>query len=74
MKSEKATSEDTGMQALPIREAAHRLVDGLPDDATWEDLMDEIYVCQAIERGLKDSRDGKTLTIAEVRAQFGLKS
>jgi hypothetical protein len=62
------------MQASSIRDAARHLVDSLPDDATWEDLMDEIYVRQAIERGLEDSRSGKTLTIAEVRAQFGLKS
>ena len=62
------------MQAPSIRDAARHLVDSLPDDATWEDLMDEIYVRQAIERGLEDSRSGKTRTIAEVRAQFGLKS
>lgn len=61
-------------ESIPIREAAHRLVNELPGNATREDLMDDIDVGKAIERGLKDSRDGRIMTVAEVRAQFGLRS
>ncbi len=42
------------MSAPTIREEAQRLVDRLSDDATWEDLLYEIYVCQSIEAGLAD--------------------
>ena len=55
-----------------IKSEAHRLVELLPDDATWEDLMYEIYVKQAIEAGLRDSQAGRTLDVKEVRARFGL--
>lgn len=43
-----------------IKGEARRLVEQLPDDATWEDLLYEIYVRQAIEAGLKDCREGRT--------------
>ncbi len=55
-----------------IKQEAHRLVDQLSDDATWEDLMYRIYVRQAIESGLRDSEAGRTLDVKEVRARFGL--
>jgi predicted transcriptional regulator len=55
-----------------IKSEAHRLVELLPDDATWEDLMYEIYVKQAIEAGLRDSEAGRTVDVKEVRARFGL--
>ena len=55
-----------------IKEEARRLIEKLPADATWEDLQYEIYVRQAVEAGLKDSREGRTVPLAEVRRQFGL--
>jgi hypothetical protein len=58
--------------STPIKEEAHRLIDQLADDATWEDLMYEIYVRQAIESGLKDCLEGRTAPVEEVRRRFGL--
>lgn len=58
---------------IPLqKEEAHKLVDSLPDDATWDDLMHEIYVREAIVRGLDDSQAGRTKTVHEVRAKYGL--
>lgn len=55
-----------------LKEEAHRLVDRLSDDASWDDLMREIYVRQAIESGLRDSEQGRVVSVEEVRAKFGL--
>lgn len=55
-----------------IKEDAHRLVDQLPDHSTWDDLMHEIYIRQAIDAGLADSRAGRTTPVEDVRASFGL--
>ncbi len=55
-----------------IKAEARRLVDALPEDATWEDLMYQIYVHQSIEAGLEDSKAGRTVDVNEVRAKFGL--
>ncbi|HBC89725.1 MAG TPA: hypothetical protein DCZ94_22530 [Lentisphaeria bacterium] len=60
------------MPATMIREKAHELVDKLPETATWDDLMHEIYVREAIERGLADSKTGKTKDVAEIRKKYGL--
>jgi len=60
------------MQSTNIKQEAHRLVELLPEDATWDDIMHEIYVRQSIEAGLADSNAGHTMTVEEVRAKFGL--
>jgi predicted transcriptional regulator len=60
------------MNTANIKEEAKRLIEKLPDDITWDDLMHEIYVRQAIEAGLADSEAGKLTDVAEVRSRFGL--
>jgi predicted transcriptional regulator len=52
---------------------AHRLIERMPQNATWDDLMHEIYVREVIERGLADSNAGRTKTVREVRAKYGLR-
>jgi predicted transcriptional regulator len=60
------------MSSSNIKQEAQRLVENLPENATWDDLMYQIYVRQAIEAGLADSEAGRTLDVQEVRAKFGL--
>lgn len=60
------------MSSINIKHEAQRLVENLPENATWDDLMYQIYVRQAIEAGLADSEGGRTLDVQEVRAKFGL--
>ncbi len=54
------------------KEEAHKLIDQMPRNATWDDLMHQIYVRETIERGLADSRAGRTKDVKEVRAKYGL--
>ena len=60
------------MQTISIKKEAQDLLKYLPEDATWDDLMHEIYVREAIERGLADSLSGNTNSVQEVRAKYGL--
>lgn len=60
------------MQAESIKQEAYRILDKLPDKATWDDLMYQIYVRQTIEAGMKDSDEGRTVDVREVRKRFGL--
>jgi predicted transcriptional regulator len=62
------------MPTSNMKDEARQILDRLPDDATWEDLQYQIYVRQAIEAGLKDAREGKTITVEEVRQRLGLRS
>lgn len=56
-----------------IKEEAGKLVRGLPEGATWDDLMYEIYVRQKIEEGIEAADEGRILSHEEVRRRFGLK-
>lgn len=61
------------MSANDLKKEAHRMVDELPADASWDDLMYRIYVRQTIEAGLRDSESERTIEVKEVRARFGLR-
>jgi len=60
------------MERVSIKEEARRIIDQLPDNSTWDDLMHEIYVRQSIEKGLSDSQHGRTTSVEDVREKFGL--
>ena len=60
------------MSTLMEKEKAHKLIDRMPPQATWDDLMREIYVRETIERGLADSKADRTKDVKEVRAKYGL--
>ena len=50
-----------------FRDEVRRLVDHLPNDAPWDDVLYEIYVRQSIEAGLADCDAGHLLPTEEVR-------
>lgn len=56
-----------------IKTEAKKLIEKLPKDSTWDDLMHEVYIRQAIESGLRDSKAGKTTHVSEIRKKYGLK-
>jgi predicted transcriptional regulator len=55
-----------------IKGEAHRIVEQLPDDASWEDLIYRLYVRQSIEAGLRDGEAGRVESVDEVRRSFRL--
>ncbi|MBI5564626.1 MAG: hypothetical protein HY870_07015 [Chloroflexi bacterium] len=60
------------MEMPSVKEEARKLVEALPENSTWDDLMHEIYVRQAIEAGLADSQAGRVISVEQVRKNFGL--
>ncbi|HEU4456280.1 MAG TPA: hypothetical protein VFR81_24655 [Longimicrobium sp.] len=55
-----------------FKEKAHVLIDALPDDATWDDLLREVYVHRSIEAGQADGAAGRVTDVEDVRESFGL--
>ena len=55
-----------------LKAEAHRLIDSLPDEATWDDLMYRLYVRQSIEQGLADSDADRVISVEDVRARLGI--
>ena len=52
-----------------IKAHAHRLIDDLPADASWEDVLYAVHVCQLIEAGLADVAAGRTISHEEAIAR-----
>lgn len=55
-----------------VRSAAIDLIKGLPNGATWDDVMEQVYIRQAIEAGLKSANENELIEVDEVRRRFGL--
>jgi hypothetical protein len=60
------------LEAVNIKEEARRLIEKLPDDATWGDVMHEIYVRQAIEAGIANGEAGRLTGVEDVRLELDL--
>ncbi len=50
-----------------VKEEAKKLIERLPEDASWEDLMYEIYVQKKIDMGLKAAEAGRLVTHEEAK-------
>jgi len=55
-----------------IKREAQRLVEQLPEQASWDDLMYEIYVRQAVDRGIADADAGRAVSHEEAMRRLGL--
>lgn len=53
-----------------VKDAARAIIDRLPEQATWDDLMYELYVKQKIEAGLKAADEGRTVPHEEIKARL----
>jgi len=50
-----------------IKEEAKKLIDKLPEDATWDDIMYEFYVIKKLTTALKVVDNGQVLLHEEVK-------
>ena len=67
-------NEVTSMQtAADIKQTAHHIIDQLPTDATWDDVVYRLVERREIELGLADSQAGRTAPIEEVMKEFNIK-
>ena len=61
-------------QDSTVKLEAKRLVESLPDDVSWDDIMYRIYVRQCVNAGIADADAGRVVPVDEVRRRFGLSS
>lgn len=55
-----------------LKQEARALIDQLPEEATWDDVVYEMAVRRSIERGLRDADAGRLSDVDDVRREFGL--
>jgi hypothetical protein len=53
-----------------VREEAYKLVDQLPEEASWDDLMYQIYVHKKVELGRQAIAQGRFLTQEEAERRM----
>ncbi len=52
------------------KEEARKLIEKIPDTASWDDIMYEFYVRAKIETGLAEAEAGKVISQEEVEKRF----
>ena len=68
-----ARESEASMTETSQKELALQAVEQLPDDATLEDAMEQLYLLEKIERGREDIRLGRTVSHQDVQRRFGLR-
>ena len=53
-----------------VKEEARKLIDDLPDQATWDDVMYRFYIRKKVETGLKAAEQGDVVPHEEVKRRF----
>ncbi len=53
--------------AISTKQAALRMIGRMPDDASLEDIMYELYFRQRVDRGLRELDEGKMVSHEEVK-------
>lgn len=46
-----------------IKEQAIAMIQSLPDDCTYEDILYHLYVCEKIDQGLQDAEEGRVVSL-----------
>jgi len=52
------------------KQAAKQIIDHLPEQASWDDIMYELYVKQKIEKGLNAIEQGRTVSHEEAKRRL----
>ena len=53
-----------------IKEEARKLIDQLPDQATWDDIMYQLYIRGKIDKGLDAIKEGKIISHEEAKKRI----
>ena len=60
------------MNKLEIKKETDLLIEDLPEETTWDELMYKIYVRQKIENGLRDSEAGNVYSSDDLRKKLDI--
>lgn len=61
------------IQFMNAKESAQLIINQLPEQASWNDIMYELYVKQKIETGLKAVAEGRTIPHNQIKARIPAK-
>lgn len=53
-----------------VKQEALKLIDRLPDEISWDDIIYQMYVKKKIERGMRAAQEGRVIPHEEVKKRF----
>lgn len=56
--------------ASTAKQAAKELIEHLPDQVSWDDIMYQLYAKEKIEAGLKAAQEGRTVPHEQIKARL----
>jgi hypothetical protein len=57
---------------IDIKQRAHELIEALPDNATWQDLVYALELRADVEAGIADAKAGRVTELEQLRRDHGL--
>lgn len=57
-------------QSIKVR--ALRMIEQLPNDCSWDDLLYQIHVGKTLDEGLKELREGKFIEHSDICKKYGI--
>lgn len=55
---------------MTAKEAARQVINHLPEQASWNEIMYELYVTQKIENGIQTVEAGNTIPHDQIKARI----
>lgn len=52
------------------KQSAMKAIQNLPEDSSYEDIMEKLYFMEKVESGLKDIEEGNTVPHEEVKKRL----
>ncbi|MDE2149302.1 MAG: hypothetical protein KGJ55_05595 [Gammaproteobacteria bacterium] len=53
-----------------VKDAARQIIERLPEQVSWDELMYELYVKRKIEEGLQAAREGRVVSHEEAKRRL----
>ena len=53
-----------------VKQNVLEVIENLPDDSSYEDIMEKIYFMKKVEAGLKDIEEGRVIPHEEVKKRL----
>ena len=52
------------------KQSAKKVIDSLPGDSSYDEILKELAFARMIERGLEDSKNGKTISNEKMKQKI----
>jgi hypothetical protein len=59
--------QEERIMAISAKQAALKVIESMPEDASLEEVMYELYFRKRVDRGLRELEEGKTISHAEIK-------